>query len=493
MRRSTFRQVLECGSPVPLSIRPVRHRAKHTFAAACLFQKRHGAAALQNAGAQADSLSLITRGAGKRIAIALFASLALSAEAAVSTSDANAPITWVFLNTGAGRDKTKGMSSEEVGKMQAAHVGNFGALFEKSKLYAAGPLGDNGVIRGIVVLNVTTPEQIAECFKPDPFIQNDILAAETHPWRVDIMKFGAAKTPFQMDQNTLCIVKKGRNWLPAKWEPEGGGLLEFFPALKGKRRSEELAISGPFLDSGDKLGVLMFYSSNHAQIKMELEKSPAVSKGLVEVEIHPQYLGAGTFRSPNDAPPKPGKRVRLFDGKTIAGWEGDTQHTWRIEKDALVGGNLAQTVPHNDFFCTTREFKNFDLRLKVKLAGTGFVNGGIQFRSQRLKSPAFEMTGYQADVGEGYWGCLYDESRRNKILAHTHAAIIKGIVKANDWNDYIVRCEDRHIRLWLNGVLTVDYTEQDKEIPVSGFIGLQIHGGGKSEASYRDITIEELP
>ncbi len=237
----------------------------------------------------------------------------------------------------------------------------------------------------------------------------------------------------------------------------------------------------------------MFYSSNHTQIKTELEKSPAIGKGLVEIEIHPQFLGAGTFRSPGDGPPKPDKRVRLFDGRTFAGWEGDTQVTWRIEAGALVGGFLTEAVPHNDFLCTTKEFKNFDLRLKVKLAGTGFVNGGIQIRSQRLRDPAFEMTGYQADMGEGYWGCLYDESRRNKVLAHTHAAIIKRIVNPNDWNDYIVRCEDRHIRLWLNGVLTVDYFEEDKEIPVGGFIGVQIHGGGNSEASYRDMTIEELP
>ena len=103
------------------------------------------------------------------------------------------------------------------------------------------------------------------------------------------------------------------------------------------------------------------------------------------------------------------------------------------------------------------------------------------------------MTGYQADMGEGYWGSLYDETRRNKVLAHTHAAIIQRILKPNDWNDYIIRCEDRHIRLWLNGVLTVDYVERDKEIPLSGLIGLQIHGGGKADASYWDITIEELP
>ena len=423
---------------------------------------------------------------------AILLALAVRTEARV-TNNAADPITWIFLDTGASGDKTKEMSRGEVGKMQDEHVGNFGALFEKSRLFAAGPLGDNGIIRGIVVLNVATPEQVADCFKTDPFVRNNILAVEAHPWLVDIMSFGSPRVPFRMAQNTLCIVKKGRNWKPAKAELTGDTLLGLFPTLKEKRHSGELAISGPFLDSGEKLGVLMFYSSNHTQIKTELEKSPAIGKGLVEIEIHPQFLGAGTFRSPGDGPPKPDKRVRLFDGRTFAGWEGDTQVTWRIEAGALVGGFLTEAVPHNDFLCTTKEFKNFDLRLKVKLAGTGFVNGGIQIRSQRLRDPAFEMTGYQADMGEGYWGCLYDESRRNKVLAHTHAAIIKRIVNPNDWNDYIVRCEDRHIRLWLNGVLTVDYFEEDKEIPVGGFIGVQIHGGGNSEASYRDMTIEELP
>jgi hypothetical protein len=116
----------------------------------------------------------------------------------------------------------------------------------------------------------------------------------------------------------------------------------------------------------------------------------------------------------------------------------------------------------------------------------------VQLRSQRIKNRPFEMSGYQADAGEGYWACLYDESRRNKILAHTYTPTIKRILKPNDWNDYVIRCEGAHIRLWLNNVLTVDYTEEE-DVANSGFIALQIHGGGKSHASYKEITIEELP
>lgn len=401
--------------------------------------------------------------------------------------------TFVFLNTGIS-PKEKGISDDEVAKMQAQHVGNFGTQFNLGKLMAAGPVGRGGKTRGIVVLAVHTQEQIAECFKPDPYVQSGILEAETHPWLVDVMKFSTPKVPFQMGQHTLCTVKKGVNWKswPSTLTPDS--MIELFPTLKKDVRSGELLISGPFTDGGEKLGVMLFYSTNKPDIQARLESDACVKRGEVQVELVAQYLGKGTFPDPHEdiSVPKPGKRTPLFDGRSFAGWEGDTNRMWRIERGALVGGTLTETVPHNDFLCTTREYSNFDLRLKVKLEGTGFVNGGIQLRSQRAKEPAFEMVGYQADMGEGYWGSLYDESRRRKTLAFTHASIIKRIVKTNDWNDYVIRCEGSHVRLWLNGILTVDYTETEKDIPMNGLIGIQVHGGGKSEASYKDITIQEL-
>ncbi|GAB3919209.1 3-keto-disaccharide hydrolase [Larkinella terrae] len=190
----------------------------------------------------------------------------------------------------------------------------------------------------------------------------------------------------------------------------------------------------------------------------------------------------------------PQKTARLFDGKTFRGWEGDTIKTWRIRDGALVGGSLTETVPHNDFLCTTRSYANFIMRVKFKLLGTeGFINTGVQFRSKRLTNPAYEMTGYQADLGKGYWASLYDESRRNKTLIAPDSALVKKILKPNDWNDYEIRAENRRIRLYLNGKQTVDYTEPDQTIPQEGLIGLQIHGGGKAEVHYKDITLEELP
>lgn len=188
------------------------------------------------------------------------------------------------------------------------------------------------------------------------------------------------------------------------------------------------------------------------------------------------------------------KQISLFDGKSFNGWEGDTKNTWKIEDGCIIGGSLNNTVPKNDFLCTAKTYANFDLKLKIKLTGSeGFINSGIQFRSKRLTEPAHEMTGYQADWGVGYWASLYDESRRNKTMAKPDSAEVLKWIKINDWNDYQIIAENRRIRLFINGHQTVDYTEPNANIPQSGLIGFQIHGGGKAQVAFKDIYITELP
>ena len=185
--------------------------------------------------------------------------------------------------------------------------------------------------------------------------------------------------------------------------------------------------------------------------------------------------------------------VSLFDGKTLKGWEGDTKTTWRVEGGAIVAGSLEKTVPKNEFLCTSETPGDFELRLKYKLEGTeGFVNGGVQIRSRRIPNH-HEMIGYQADLGKGFDGALYDESRRNKVLAGPDKETLARILKPGDWNDYRIRCEGSRIQLWLNGTRTVDYTEPDATIPRDGIIGLQIHGGCKAVVRFREITLERLP
>jgi hypothetical protein len=194
--------------------------------------------------------------------------------------------------------------------------------------------------------------------------------------------------------------------------------------------------------------------------------------------------------------------VPLFDGKTFTGWEGDTNTVWRIEDGALVAGSLTAKQEKNNFLATTKTYGDFELTLKWKLEGTeGFVNGGVQFRTERIPNH-HEVSGYQADLGKGYDGALYDESRRKKILAQPAPEVLAKAQKpVGEWNDYRIRAEGRRIQIWLNGIQTVDYSETEgiilqngKSLVIqpTGIIAVQIHGNATSIVRYKDLMIEEL-
>ncbi|TWU36659.1 hypothetical protein Q31b_49410 [Novipirellula aureliae] len=187
------------------------------------------------------------------------------------------------------------------------------------------------------------------------------------------------------------------------------------------------------------------------------------------------------------------KSRTLFDGETLAGWEGNA-YWFRVENGAIVAGRQEQQIPHNLFLCTTEIFVDFDLRLEAKLVGKA-QNAGVQFRSKRIRGES-EVAGYQADMGvlngKSLWGSLYDESRRKKFLARPTPVPSADPMKHGEWNTIRIRCKDDRIQLFINGVQTVDYTETDSNILRYGVIGLQIHGGPAGEAWYRNIRLRSL-
>jgi hypothetical protein len=193
-----------------------------------------------------------------------------------------------------------------------------------------------------------------------------------------------------------------------------------------------------------------------------------------------------------EAPPALGATTALFDGKTFAGWEGNSA-IWRVEGGALTGGSLTETVKVNEFLATTREFSDFILRFEIKLTGQeGFINSGFQIRSQRVPNSS-EMTGYQCDFGDpNWWGAIYDESRRNRVLSPSDMTALGPVLRRNDWNDYIIRAEGPRITTWINGRMGTDYRETDPSIPFSGRMGIQVHGGGKALVQVRNIAVREL-
>ena len=186
--------------------------------------------------------------------------------------------------------------------------------------------------------------------------------------------------------------------------------------------------------------------------------------------------------APETAPSK----LHIFNESPIQNWEGDSE-IWRVEQGEIIGGKPDVKAPRNSFLCTTREYGDFDLRLKYK---RGNNNGGIQFHSQRVPGKT-EVSGYQAEIAPPKRdGFLFDEHRRRKYLAQPDEATLAKL-NLGEYNSYHIRAEGSRIRLWVNDILTVDYTEQDPSIPLRGIIGLQLHVNS-TEIRYKDLVIEDL-
>lgn len=171
----------------------------------------------------------------------------------------------------------------------------------------------------------------------------------------------------------------------------------------------------------------------------------------------------------------------LFNGKDLTGWYG-AQDLWKVENGEIVG-KTTTGLKKNEFLKSHLAVENFRLSLKVKLTPNK-ENSGVQFRSEPL--PDGEMRGPQADIGAGWWGKLYEESGRG-LLAKEGG---EKFVKPDEWNEYVVEAVNGSVKIWINGNLCTDYT--DEKLARRGIFGLQMHSGGPMEVRYKDLKLEVL-
>lgn len=218
----------------------------------------------------------------------------------------------------------------------------------------------------------------------------------------------------------------------------------------------------------------------------------------------------------------------LFDGTTLAGWEGDPKF-WSVKDGVITGESTAENpLGHNTFLLwRAGRLADFELKLKFRLTGVPDANGGIQFRSQDLGN--FSVKGYQADIDNqgNYVGVLWDEHGRDLLgprgvkavydaanykteERYAEEAPLKAAYKPGEWNDYTITAAGEHITLAINGVITtkvidrayinrkpdgspVDDKQPKEERELQGHLALQLHSGGPTKIEFKDIRLAELP
>ena len=104
---------------------------------------------------------------------------------------------------------------------------------------------------------------------------------------------------------------------------------------------------------------------------------------------------------------------RIFDGKTLNGWEGDPKY-WRVESGCLVGEVTPDTLLKQNSFIIWRGGTTRDFELKVEYRISAKGNSGINYRSVQITNSAFALRGYQSDIdgANKYTGQNYEEKGR---------------------------------------------------------------------------------
>jgi len=177
--------------------------------------------------------------------------------------------------------------------------------------------------------------------------------------------------------------------------------------------------------------------------------------------------------------------VPLFNGKDLTGWVTPADKALFTVEDGEIVGRTKGDLKKNEFLVTDKPYSDFTLKAKYKFKSG---NSGIQIRSIRADNG--RVTGPQADIGEGYFGSLYEEGMRAKLLSQYPTEKGKALFHEGDWNDMVVTAKGDHMTISLNGVKTVDIV--DPVFAKSGIIALQVHVGKPMEVRFKDLMIKPM-
>ncbi len=183
----------------------------------------------------------------------------------------------------------------------------------------------------------------------------------------------------------------------------------------------------------------------------------------------------------------------FYTGKDLAGWRGD-EKLWSVENGEIVGKTTG--LGHNAFLVSELSLDDFRLEFDVKLLKNE-GNSGIQLRSQPMSNG--EVKGYQADVGAGWWGKLYEENGRGLLWDKSGEAHVKN----GDWNKYEIIAVGSRVQTFINGQPCVDLDDPFPPLPLGegrgegfplrrGVIALQLHSGGATEVRFKNLKLTLL-
>ncbi|MCL4482932.1 MAG: DUF1080 domain-containing protein [Bacteroidetes bacterium] len=203
--------------------------------------------------------------------------------------------------------------------------------------------------------------------------------------------------------------------------------------------------------------------------------------------------------------------VRIFDGKTLRNWDGDSTY-WKVENGNLIGTVSPATILKRNTFIIWRGGLPADFELKVDYRISEGGNSGINYRSEEIPDLPFALKGYQADIdgANRYTGQNYEERGRTFLALRGQKVVLengkkpiiesaiansdslKQYIKKDDWNEVHLIVKGNRMQHFINGVLMSDVTDNDSiNRKFKGLLGVQVHVGPPMKIEYRNFRLKQ--
>lgn len=190
--------------------------------------------------------------------------------------------------------------------------------------------------------------------------------------------------------------------------------------------------------------------------------------------------------------------LTLFDAQTLDGWKAaENETSFRIEDGTLVcEGPRAHLFYAGDV--NNAEFKNFEFKADVMT--TPGANSGVYFHSA-FQDEGWPSKGYEVQVNNSHKGVDdYIELKKTGSL-YAIRNIFMQFVDDNEWFNLHFIVKGNRVKIFVNGIQTVDYVEPINPYRTEDFAGRLLSSGTfaiqchdpESKVYYKNIMVKPLP
>ena len=190
--------------------------------------------------------------------------------------------------------KWTAVQAPDITALHNQHVAYVQSLLESGKAIIAGPINDDGEVRGVLIFRAKSSEEAKSWVEDDPAVKSGHLIAEMHPWwSEDVMK--KASSPIKLTMAYLGFLTRGAKWSPEK-SPATEELQKAHLAnIQKLAEMKKLVVAGPFGDNGQLRGIFVFKVPSLEEAKVLAATDPAVQAGRLTVDLHPWLVPEGTL------------------------------------------------------------------------------------------------------------------------------------------------------------------------------------------------------